>query len=59
MKKKITLQGILIIVAAALLGITGTTVGVMALMSPSSAVAVEGKRCSSQAESEGRYIFYI
>ena len=41
MKKKITLQGILIIVAAALLGITGTTVGVMALMSPSSAVTVE------------------
>ena len=34
MKRKITLQGILIIVAAALLGITGTTVGVMALMSP-------------------------
>ena len=41
MKRKITLQGILIIVAAALLGITGTTVGVMALMSPSSAVTVE------------------
>ena len=70
MKKKITLQGILIIVAAALLGITGTTVGVMALMGQSSAVTVdnfvgktkkvvEGKRCSSQTESEGRYIFYI
>ena len=41
MKRKITLQGILIIVAAALLGITGTTVGVMALMSQSSAVTVE------------------
>ena len=41
MKRKITLQGILIIVAAALLGITGTTVGVMALMSSSSAVTVE------------------
>ena len=41
MKKKITLQGILIIVAAALLGITGTTVGVMALMGQSSAVTVE------------------
>lgn len=41
MKKKITLQGILIIVAAALLGITGTTVGVMALMGQSSAVTVD------------------
>lgn len=41
MKRKITLQGILIIVAAALLGITGTTVGVMALMGQSSAVTVE------------------
>ena len=41
MKKKITVQGILIIVAAALLGITGTTVGVMALMGQSSAVTVD------------------
>ena len=41
MKRKITLQGILIIVAAALLGITGTTVGVMALMGQSYAVTVE------------------
>ena len=41
MKRKITLQGILIIIAAALLGITGTTVGVMALMGQSSAVTVD------------------
>ena len=41
MKKKITLQGILIIVAAALLGITGTTIGVMALMNQAPAVTVE------------------
>ena len=41
MKKKITLQGILIIIAAALLGITGTTIGVMALMNQAPAVTVE------------------
>ena len=41
MKKKITLQGILIIIAAALLGITGTTIGVMALMNQAPAITVE------------------
>lgn len=40
MKRKITMQGILIIAAAALLGITGTTVGVMALMGTQSSAAV-------------------
>lgn len=40
MKRKITMQGILIIAAAALLGITGTTVGVMALMGTQSPAAV-------------------